>query len=156
MALDKLRLLSKAVPTTALKVLALLCGLLGPISAFAQAPDQPAGQAPSSTAPEPRFDIRSFIVEGGSLLSRQEIEAAVSPFSGSGKDFSDVQRALEALERAYTDKGFSAVQVILPEQELDKGEVRFKIVEARIARLVIEGSKYFDEENIARSLPSVR
>ena len=37
----------------------------------------------------------------------------------------DVQRALEGLERAYTDKGYSAVQVILPEQELDKGEVRF-------------------------------
>jgi len=58
---------------------------------------------------------------------------ARSAFTGRDKDFADVQRALEALERAYTDKGFSAVQVILPEQELDKGVVRFKIVEARIA-----------------------
>ncbi|MFM9972080.1 MAG: ShlB/FhaC/HecB family hemolysin secretion/activation protein [Burkholderiales bacterium] len=123
---------------------------------MAQTPAQAPGQAPSAAAPEPKFDIRSFIVEGATLLPKEDIEAAVRPFTGNGKDFADVQRALEALERAYTDKGYSAVQVILPEQELDKGEVRFKIVEARIARLVIEGSKFFDEENIARSLTSLR
>ena len=119
-----------------------------------QAQTQPHGQA--QAAPEPKFDIRSFLVEGSALLKKEEIEAAVGPFTGRSKDFADVQRALEALERAYTDKGYSAVQVILPEQELDKGEVRFKIVEARIGRLVIEGSKFFDEANISRSLTSVR
>ena len=122
--------------------------------AFSQAPAEPPGQ--QQAAPEPKFDIRSFLVEGASLLTKEEIEAAVGPYTGRSKDFSDVQRALEGLERAYTDKGYSAVQVILPEQELDKGEVRFKVVEARIARLVIEGSKFFNEENIARSLPSVK
>ncbi len=118
------------------------------------APD--SGQMPAQVAPEPKFEIRGFVVEGATLLSRDEIAAAVGPFTGASRDFADVQRALEALERAYTDKGFSAIQVILPEQELDKGEVRFKIVEARIARLVIEGSKFYNEQNISRSLPSVR
>ncbi len=127
-----------------------------PDLAFAQAPVQQPDQAPAQAAPEPRFEIRSFLVEGATLLSKEEIESAVGPFAGHDKDFADVQRALEALERAYSEKGFSAVQVILPEQELDKGEVRFKIVEARIARLVIEGSKFFDEDNIRRSLPSVK
>jgi hemolysin activation/secretion protein len=156
-AVNYLRGLSKIWSMRQLQLLALLCTFIAPFPTLAQAPGQPANQAASpAAAPEPKFDIRSFIVEGGSLLSKEEIEGAVSPFAGNGKDFSDVQRALEALERAYTDKGYSAVQVILPEQELDKGEVRFKIVEARIARLVIEGSKFFNEENIARSLPSVR
>ena len=139
-------------------LLALLCVCLPAIldPAHAQAPAQQTAQAPAQPAPEPKFEIRSFLVEGATLLAKEEIEGAVGPFAGRDKDFADVQRALEALERAYTDKGFSAVQVILPEQELDKGVVRFKIVEARIARLVIEGSKFFDEDNIRRSLPSVR
>ena len=124
--------------------------------ALAQAPASQSKPEPAQAAPEPKFDIRSFVVEGASLISKEEIEAAVGPFTGRDKDFSDVQRALEGLERSYTEKGYSAVQVILPEQELDKGEVRFKVVEARIARLVIEGSQFFDEENITRSLTSVR
>ncbi len=135
----------------------LLCLVVSanPCPVLAQTPAPVQEQAPAQAAPEPKFEIRSFLVEGSTLLSKEEIAGAVGPFAGRDKDFADVQRALEALERAYTDKGFSAVQVILPEQELDKGEVRFKIVEARIARLVIEGSKFFNEENIRRSLPSV-
>lgn len=131
------------------------CGIAIPGLVVAQAPAPIFEPAQAQAVPEPKFEIRGFLIEGASLLGKDEIESAVKPFVGANKEFADVQRALEALERAYTDKGFSAVQVILPEQELDKGAVRFKIVEARIARLVIEGSRFFDEDNIRRSLPSV-
>jgi hemolysin activation/secretion protein len=127
----------------------LVCGV--PALAYPQAPGAPAQQQPQ----EPRFDIRRYIVEGATLLSADEINAAVGPFAGTARDFSDVQRALEALERAYTERGYSAVQVLLPEQELEKGEVRFRIIEAKVARIVIEGNKFFDEGNIRSALPSV-
>ena len=113
---------------------------------------QPANQA---AAQDPRFEIRRFVVEGAALLGAEEIENAVRQFSGPNRDFSDVQRALEALEKIYTEKGFSAVQVVLPEQELNRGEVHFRIVEARIGKVLVEGNKFFDEPNIRNSLPSV-
>ena len=125
-----------------------LAAALVPAFVFAQAPGTPASS-------EPRFDIRRFVIEGASLLSAQDIEDAVSRYTGTGRDFSDVQRALEGLERAYTDKGFSAVQVLLPEQELERGEVRFKVVEAKVGKVIVEGNKFFDEANVRRSLPSV-
>ena len=145
---------------TATLVLSLVLAFSVAPRSLAQSPSPSSkvqGQATEAQSPaEPRFEIRGFIVEGATLIGKEEIAAAVGPFAGKDQDFADVQRALEALERAYTDKGYSAVQVILPEQELDRGEVRFKIVEAKIARLVIEGSKFFDEDNIRRSLPSVK
>lgn len=112
-------------------------------------------QSPAPAAQEPRFEIRRFVVEGATLLTPEEIDRAVLQYSGPNRDFADVQRALEALERTYTEKGYSAVQVVLPEQELERGEVRFRIVEARIGKVVIEGNKFFDEANIRNSLPSV-
>ena len=115
----------------------------------AQLANQPAA------AQEPRFEIRRFVVEGATLLSAEEIDNAVKQFTGANRDFSDVQRALESLEKSYTEKGFSAVQVVLPEQELNRGEVHFRIVEARIGKVVVEGNKFFDEANIRNSLPSV-
>ncbi len=104
---------------------------------------------------DPRFDIRRFIVEGAALISSTDIDVATAPFVGRGKDFADVQRALEAIERLYAGKGFSAVQVLLPEQELDRGDVRFKVIEARVGKVVVEGNKFFDEANVRASLPSL-
>jgi hemolysin activation/secretion protein len=118
------------------------------------------GWAQSKPAPapqqDPRFDIQRFIVEGATLVSAPEIGAATAPFAGKSKDFADVQRALEAIERLYANKGYSAVQVILPEQELDRGEVHFKVVEAKIGKVVVEGNKFFNEANIRASIPALK
>ena len=85
-------------------------------------------------AQEPRFDIQRFVVEGSTLITKERIDAVLAPFAGKGRSFADVQRGLEALEKVYSALGYSAVQVILPEQELERGEVRFKVVEAKIGR----------------------
>jgi hemolysin activation/secretion protein len=112
--------------------------------------------AQSAPPADPRFEIRRYVIEGATLVSAAELEAATHPFTGKSKNFADVQRALEAIEKTFTGKGFSAVQVILPEQELEKGEVRFKVVEAKIGKVIVEGNKNFDEVNIRRSLPSLK
>jgi hemolysin activation/secretion protein len=124
-------------------------------SARAQAPAAPA---PVAAAPvsEPRFDIRKFTVRGATLVTAEGLKLILAPYIGKNKDFGDVQKALEALERTYTSKGYSAVQVVLPEQEIDDGEVEFEIVEAKIGKIVVEGNKYFDEANVRASLPRLQ
>jgi hemolysin activation/secretion protein len=117
--------------------------------AFAQAPTQPV------VDDTPRFEIRRFIFDGASLIPREQLESATAAFTGRRRTFADVQRALETVERAYSDAGYSAVQVALPEQELENGEIRFQIVEAKIARVLVEGNKYFSEDNIRASVPSL-
>jgi len=115
----------------------------------------PAPESSARAQQEPRFDIGRFVVEGATLLTSDEIEAAVGPIRGKARDFADVQRALEALERVYATKGYNAVQVILPEQEVERGEVRFRVIEPRIGAMVVEGNKFFDEANIRASLPAL-
>lgn len=102
---------------------------------------------------EPRFDIDRFTVRGATLVTPEELRLIFAPFIGKSKDFGDVQQALEALEKSYTGKGYSAVQIVLPEQQIDDGEIEFDVVEAKIGKIVVEGSKYFDEANIRASLP---
>jgi len=123
------------------------------------APAPAQGVAPSvapAPAAEPRFNIDKFTVHGATLVTPEGLQLILAPYIGKGKDFGDVQRALEALEKSYTSKGYSAVQVILPEQQIDDGEVEFNIIEAKVGRVVVEGNKYFDEANIRASVPQVR
>ncbi|HEY6820603.1 MAG TPA: ShlB/FhaC/HecB family hemolysin secretion/activation protein [Burkholderiales bacterium] len=45
---------------------------------------------------------------------------------------------------------------MLPEQELQRGEIHFQIVEAKIGRVIVEGNKFFEESNIRASAPSLQ
>jgi hemolysin activation/secretion protein len=133
--------------------------LLSSGAQLAHAQTQPSAapaQAPAAPAANPHFQIDKFTVRGATLITAGGLQLILAPYIGKDKDFGDVQKALEALEKAYTSKGYSAVQVILPEQQIDGGEVEFDVVEAKIGKVVIEGNKYFDEANIRASLPQVR
>jgi hemolysin activation/secretion protein len=100
-----------------------------------------------------RFDISRFDVQGNTLLPQSEVERIVAAHAGKDRDFGDVQRALEALEEAYHAAGYKVVTVELPEQELDKGVVRLKVVQTKIGRVTVKDNRHFDEANIRRSLP---
>ena len=106
-------------------------------------------------AQAPRFEIRQYVVDGNTLLSASEVEQALAPHRGGLRDFADIQRALEALEAAYRARGYSAVSVQLPEQEVAAGQVRFRVVEARIARVAVEGNQHFSGANVLAGLPGL-
>lgn len=110
---------------------------------------------PTAAPPSPKFDIREFKVEGNSLLPEADVAALVKPHTGLSRDFGDVQRALEALQEAYQKKGYSAVQVLLPEQELQGGVVHLRVVEQKISSVTLEGNEFYEDANVMRTLPSI-
>ena len=102
------------------------------------------------------FDINGFEVSGNTLLPQAQVDQIVAKYTGKQRDFGDVQRALEALEAAYHERGYSVVTVELPEQELTSGVVKLHVVQTKIGRVVVKNNKYFDEANIRRSLPELQ
>lgn len=103
-----------------------------------------------------RFDIDRFKIEGNTLLKPDEIEALLKPFTGKQREYGDVKRAIEALRQRYRTKGFSVVWVVAPGQDLDRGVVTLRVIEARIGKVTIEGNRFFDDANIRSSLPALR
>lgn len=106
--------------------------------------------------PAPKFDIQRFEVTGDNILGAETVQNLVTPFTGKQKDFSDVQRALEALEGAYRARGYGVIQVQLPEQDITRGVVRFNIAQPKIGKVNVEGNQHFSTENVRRALPSVK
>ena len=122
-----------------------------------QAAPQPLQQAAPQVAPAPpRFEIRRFLVEGNTILSQAELDRILTPFSGKNRDFGDIQRALEVLQDVYTGRGFNAVRVSVPEQDIRSGQVRLRVLEARIRRVRVQGNRFFDEKNVRAGLPSLK
>jgi hemolysin activation/secretion protein len=106
--------------------------------------------------PAPKFTIQSFAVEGNTLLPQTEIDALVKPYIGPNRDFGAVQQALEALQDAYASRGFSAVRVLVPEQDLVSGRVRLQVIEARVRDIKVQGNTFFTEPNVLAALPALR
>ena len=110
--------------------------------------------APSGEALR-RIYIREFRVLGARSLPRMEVEEAVYPFLGPGRTLEDVEGARAALEKACHDKGFSATQVIIPEQAGRGGIVVLQVYEGKVGALRVKGSRYFLPSNIRRQAPSL-
>jgi len=118
---------------------------------------EPAAQMPESTAPAKKhtFDIWELQVEGNTLLDRVLIERTVYPYVGSTKTIDDVEAARQALETFYRDSGYATVVVDIPEQEVAQGIVRLKVVEGKVERVRVVGSRYFSLGRITEGVPAL-
>ena len=106
-------------------------------------PAKPAPPEPIAKQEEDRFDILEFQVAGNSVLPQLVIEETIYPFLGEKKSFKEVEKARQALEKAYHDAGYLTVLVDIPEQEVNAGNVRLQVVEAPVERLKVSGSRYY-------------
>lgn len=96
------------------------------------------------------------MVEGATLLPPARTDEVLAPFVGRDRTIAELQQARTALEEAYAAAGYGATQVVLPEQEIEDGVVRLRVVEGRTGRILIEGNRFFDDANIRASLPALQ
>ena len=110
--------------------------------------------APAAVADSVPIDVMEFLVEGNTVLSAVAIETAVTPFLGPKRSVADLDAARAALERAYQTAGYLTVFVDLPVQKVDDGVVRLKVLEGRIARTSVTGSRYYSQGYIREKVPT--
>lgn len=103
----------------------------------------------------PAFDVLEFAVEGNTVLPVEVVEKAITPFLGPHKTLGDVESARAALEKTYQDAGFLTVFVDLPEQSTGEGVIRLNVLEGRIERLAVTGSRYFSQGYIRQRVPEL-
>ncbi len=103
-----------------------------------------------------RFSVWEYQVVGNTLLQTMAIERVLTPYLGPDKSASVIGEAADALERLYKDKGFPAVYIDIPEQNVVAGVVQLVVNEAKISRLHISGSRYFTLSNLKDKVPALR
>lgn len=130
--------------------IALLAAVLAP-AAGAAAADPGDGECRKGAS----FDIAEYRVRGNTVLGAREIERAVLPHTGPGRDLCDVERARDALEKAYHERGFLTVLVDIPPQKVGAGVVLLRITEGSVRRVRVTGSRYFSLGEIREALPSL-
>jgi len=121
--------------------------LLSSLPSFSQSAD--------SSAPSPVFYVKEYRISGSTKLSTLEIQQTVYPYLGPGRTADDVEQARIALEKAYRAKNYQTVSVIIPQQDPRFGLIRFEVIEGKVARLRINGAKWFLPSKIRQGVPSL-
>jgi len=114
----------------------------------------PADQGPGQNDPV-RFDILEYQVQNNTVLDSKNIEKTVYPFLGPGKSIDDVEKARSALETLYHDAGYATALVDIPEQGVEGGVVVLRVVESKVDRLKVTGSRYFSLGKIKEKVPAL-
>jgi hemolysin activation/secretion protein len=122
---------------------------LSPTSGHAQQPVQQVGASPT-------FEIKRYELSGNTLLSSDRIQTIIAPYTGPQRMLADVQRAQAAIEEAYRDMGYGTVQVMLPEQNVTSGVIQFRILQPKVGKVILDGNKHFNNENVRSSLPTIQ
>lgn len=118
----------------------------------------PATADPGHTraASAPRFAIWEIQVRGNTLLDGTIIERTLTPFLGPDGHLDKVQDAASALERAYREAGYPTVLVNIPEQDVVAGLVQLEVVEGKVSRVRVTGSRYHLLSEIKSKVDSVQ
>jgi hemolysin activation/secretion protein/outer membrane protein OmpA-like peptidoglycan-associated protein len=162
---------AKADTSLALKAVTSLLDSITPKDNVELLPPQPNNiitQNPSAPTPPTPVDdstndngntapvrIDHFLVTGNTLLDAGLVERLMQPFNGDNRTYTDIQLALEALEGAYRSAGYSAVHVVLPEQEVTQGTITLQVIETVIGKVILKGNQFYDKNNIRAALPAL-
>jgi hemolysin activation/secretion protein len=119
--------------------LALLAAqLLAPPAALGQGipPGTPASTNPSpntaaDAATTARFTVKSFRIDGVTLVSQASLQAALAPWLNKPITVLHLQHAARTMAEVYRTEGWP-MRPQVPTQEVVNGEVRFSVVETRL------------------------
>jgi len=109
---------------------------------------------PATAAIGPYY-IREYRVQGAHKLDSLAVGEAVYPYLGPGRSDEDIEHARAALEQAYHDKGYQTVIVQVPQQSAKSGVIVMQVVETKIGRLRVRGSRFYLPSRIRAAVPSL-
>lgn len=106
------------------------------------------GHAPSRIG----IYVKSFHVEGNTVLSPEEVGDVVAPFVGRINTSDDLQQLRYALTLQYINRGYITSGVMIPDQDVSDGIVTFQVIEGELSNIEVRGLKNLKPEYISERI----
>jgi len=96
----------------------------------------------------PCFNIKTIILKGNSLLSRDDIEHIVQSYKGHCLGKNGVNQLMAKLTAVYIDYGYITSRVYIPPQDLTKGVLEFIVIEGTLENFSINNNSAEDRRKL--------
>lgn len=98
--------------------------------------DPPGEPSPASVT---SFDCNDAVLEGNTVLDAQDVDTVLGRLRGRRISFEDIQAARLDLTGLYLDAGYLTSLVVVPDQDVAEGRLRFRAIEGVLAGVVVRG-----------------
>jgi hemolysin activation/secretion protein len=95
-----------------------------------------------------KFD--TFVLQGCTILKKDDIEKVIKPFIGEEMTQEQLQRLAGILTKLYANAGYLTSYCYIPPQKMEGGRVVFQCVETRIGRLIINNAEDYNQKLFMR------
>ena len=97
--------------------------------------------------------VNSIEVSPSEILSPEEINSVIGQYVGRNVFMSDIQEAINALNRKYAEKGFVTARAYLPEQTVSNGNIKIELIESRIGNVTVRNNRFTTSKYITDRMP---
>ncbi|MEG3919576.1 ShlB/FhaC/HecB family hemolysin secretion/activation protein [Microcoleus sp. T3_A4] len=110
-------------------------------------PQVPPTVAPPSPSPVPPtlpntpIEVQKIQVVGSTILSQDEINALVNPLEGRSTTLEQLKQIADKITEIYLNRGYITSRAVLPPQTITAGVVQIQVIEGKLARIEVEGTK---------------
>lgn len=98
-------------------------------------------QSPASPSAGPRFMLRHVEIAGNTVFTTEELHALVVPYLNQTVSVADLEALRLQLTQHYVEAGYVSSGAVLPDQQIQDGQVHIDIVEGRLTDIRIEGQE---------------
>ncbi|HEY3196608.1 MAG TPA: ShlB/FhaC/HecB family hemolysin secretion/activation protein [Nitrospirales bacterium] len=108
-------------------------------------PILPAPPPPGKREPSPllRVFVKKIIVLGSTVFSEAELATVTAPYTNRELSAEDIEALRQALTLYYVNRGYVTSGAIIPDQSVKDGELLVQVIEGKLSRIDIEGTKWF-------------
>ena len=100
----------------------------------------------------PSIVLKTIEVTPTSLLTAEEIKRVTSVYIGPPVTLEDIDGLRDTLTEMIVAKGYINSGAVLPDQDISSGKLSITIVEGRLSRVEVTGTKYLNQAYLVRRL----
>lgn len=100
--------------------------------------ERPSG---NQAASDLRFDVQRIEVQGVTALDQGEVRALAATHEGRNTSFAELSALADAITSLYASRGFALSFAFIPEQTVENGVVRLRVVEGTVDAVMVEFRK---------------
>jgi len=100
----------------------------------------------------PRFVLKGVAFEGNTVFSASALQGLAAPWLGKAVSMAELEDLRLALTKHYEDQGFVGSGALLPDQHIQDGVVKYRILEGRLTEIAVTGTERLDPDYVRERL----
>lgn len=114
----------------------------------------PAGESKQLSS-IPAVMVKKITLIGNTVIATQELAAIVEPYENKTQTFEVLNQLRHELSQYYLTKGYINSGVVIPDQKIEDGNVKFQVIEGELSSIEVGGLKNLDNSYVEGRIRSI-